>query len=385
MTEGLPSAVDAETFGQLSLNKLIVVILSGAKNLSVIGGMLHSEMLHSVQHDTLRVWSAPPGSAPGAAGGWLLSRTLMENFLTQLPQQLINGLTLGGVYALIALGYSMVYGVLQLLNFAHGDVYMVGAFIGFGVMTALLGETGPLIPSALVIALMLLAAMLGCGLLGIGIEWTAYRRLRNAPRIAPLISALGVSFFIQNAVQLTLTAQFRTYRTEELIPTALGIDLFNARLSAARALVIVVAVLLMVALQLLVHRTRLGKAMRAVALDREAAAMMGVDVDRVIVATFFVGSALAGAAGVLTGVVFTRVWHFMGFNAGLKGFTAAVVGGIGNIPGAMLGGFLLGLAESFAVGFISSTYKDVIAFVVLVIVLLVRPRGLLGARIAQKV
>jgi len=309
----------------------------------------------------------------------------MENFLTQLPQQLINGLTLGGVYALIALGYSMVYGVLQLLNFAHGDVYMVGAFIGFGVMTALLGETGPLIPSALVIAFMLLAAMLGCGLLGIGIEWTAYRRLRNAPRIAPLISALGVSFFIQNAVQLTLTAQFRTYRTEELIPTALGIDLFNARLSAARALVIVVAVLLMVALQVVVRRTKLGKAMRAVALDREAAAMMGVDVDRVIVATFFVGSALAGAAGVLTGIVFTRVWHFMGFNAGLKGFTAAVVGGIGNIPGAMLGGFLLGLAESFAVGFISSTYKDVIAFVVLVIVLLVRPRGLLGARIAQKV
>lgn len=309
----------------------------------------------------------------------------MENFLTQLPQQLINGLTLGGVYALIALGYSMVYGVLQLLNFAHGDVYMVGAFIGFGVMTALLSETGPLIPSALVIALMLLAAMLGCGLLGIGIEWTAYRRLRNAPRIAPLISALGVSFFIQNAVQLTLTAQFRTYRTEELIPTALGIDLFNARLSAARALVIVVAVLLMIALQVLVRRTRLGKAMRAVALDREAAAMMGVDVDRVIVATFFVGSALAGAAGVLTGIVFTRVWHFMGFNAGLKGFTAAVIGGIGNIPGAMLGGFLLGLAESFAVGFISSTYKDVIAFVVLVIVLLVRPRGLLGARIAQKV
>ncbi len=310
---------------------------------------------------------------------------LMENFIAQLPQQLINGFTLGGVYALIALGYSMVYGVLQLLNFAHGDVYMVGAFIGFGVMTALLPGAGPLVAPTLIIVLMLTLAMLGCGVLGIAIEWFAYRPLRNAPRIAPLISALGVSFFIQNAVQLTLTARFRTYRTEVLIPPDLGLDLGSVRLSATRALVIVVAILLMIALQALVRRTRLGKAMRAVAIDREAAAMMGVDVDRVIVATFFIGSALAGAAGVLTGIVFTRVWHFMGFTAGLKGFTAAVVGGIGNIPGAMLGGFLLGLAESFAVGFVSSTYKDVIAFVVLVIVLLVRPRGLLGARIAQKV
>lgn len=308
----------------------------------------------------------------------------METFLAQFPQHLINGLTLGGVYALIALGYSMVYGVLQLLNFAHGDVYMIGAFIGFGVMTALLPEAGPLIAPALIILLMLVAAMIGCGLLGMAIEWFAYRPLRNAPRLAPLISALGVSFFLQNAVQLTLTARFRTYRTEALIPSSLGFDLGVARLPGTRALAIVAAVLLMAALFYLVQRTRLGKAMRAVAIDREAAAMMGVDIDRVIVATFFIGSALAGVAGVLTGIVFIRVWHFMGFTAGLKGFTAAVVGGIGNIPGAMLGGFLLGLAESFAVALTSSTYKDVVAFVVLVVVLLVRPRGLLGARIAQK-
>jgi branched-chain amino acid transport system permease protein len=305
----------------------------------------------------------------------------MQIFFATLPQQLINGLTLGAVYALIALGYSMVYGVLRLLNFAHGDVYMVGAFIGYGVMVALIPTTVPII----VIALMLLAAMLGCGVLGVVIEQFAYRPLRNAPRIAPLISALGVSFFIQNAVQLTLTAQYRNYETEKLIPPSLGIDIGDARLTATRALVIVSAVVLMIVLQYLVRNTRLGKAMRAVSIDREAAAMMGVNVDQVIVFTFFVGSALAGAGGVLTGLVFTRIWHFMGFTAGLKGFTAAVLGGIGNIPGAMLGGFVLGLAETFAVGFISSTYKDVVAFVVLIVVLLIRPQGLLGARIPQKV
>jgi branched-chain amino acid transport system permease protein len=309
----------------------------------------------------------------------------METFFAQLPQQIINGLTLGAVYALIALGYSMVYGVLQLLNFAHGDVYMIGAFIGYGVLVAMIPEGAPLITPVFIIVLMILVAMLGCGLLGVAIEQFAYRPLRNSPRLAPLISALGVSFFLQNAVQLTLSADFRNYQTELLIPPAAGFELGDTRLPMTRALVIVVTILLMIVLQYLVRRTKLGKAMRAVAIDREAAAMMGVNVDRVIVATFFIGSALAGAAGVLTGIVFTRVWHFMGFTAGLKGFTAAVIGGIGNIPGAMLGGFLLGLTESFAVGFISPTYRDVIAFIVLVIVLLVRPRGLLGARIPQKV
>ncbi len=309
----------------------------------------------------------------------------MEDFLTQLPQQLVNGLTLGSVYALIALGYSMVYGILQLLNFAHGDVYMVGAFIGFGVLTALVPQAAPLLPPAIVIILMLLAAMLGCGLLGVGIEWFAYRPLRNAPRIAPLISALGTSILIQNAIQLTLTANYRVYRTEKVIPLAAGIDIGDLHISATRALVILAAIVLMLALTYLVQRTKLGRAMRAVAIDREAAATMGVNVDRIIVLTFFIGSALAGAAGVLTGLVFTRVWHTMGFNAGLKGFTAAVVGGIGNVPGAMLGGMLLGLVEAFAVGFISPAFKEVITFVVLIIILLIRPRGLLGTAVIQKV
>jgi branched-chain amino acid transport system permease protein len=309
----------------------------------------------------------------------------MDAFLQQLPQLLINGLTLGAVYALIALGYSMVYGVLQLLNFAHGDVYMIGAFIGYFVMVAFLPPDGPLMAPVLIIIFMMLLAMLGCGVLGVVIEQFAYRPLRNAPRIAPLISALGVSFFIQNAVQLTLTAKFRNYETEKLIAPGLAFDIGNTRLSVTRALVIVTAIVLMIILQYLIRRTKLGKAMRAVAIDREAAAMMGVNVDQVIIFTFFIGSALAGAAGVLSGIVFTRIYHFMGFSAGLKGFTAAVLGGIGNIPGAMLGGFILGLAETFATILISSTYKDVVAFVVLIIVLLLRPRGLLGARIAQKV
>jgi branched-chain amino acid transport system permease protein len=309
----------------------------------------------------------------------------MQTFLNQLPQQLVNGLTLGAVYALIALGYSMVYGVLQLLNFAHGDVYMIGAFVGYGVLTALAPKSGLLVPAWLIIGLMLLAAMLVCGLLGVLIEWFAYRPLRGAPRIAPLISALGVSFFLQSAVQLVLSANFRTMKTELVLPPRLGIDIGPMRVSAVRLLVIIGALALMAALTVLVRRTRLGRAMRAVAIDREAADMMGVDVDRVIVTTFFIGSALAGAAGVLVGLAFTSVWHYMGFTAGLKGFTAAVLGGIGNVPGAMLGGLLLGLTESLAVGFISPTYKDLIAFVVLIVVLLVRPTGLLGARVQQKV
>src|SRR5664279_1233695 len=173
----------------------------------------------------------------------------METFFATLPQQLINGLTLGAVYALIALGYSMVYGVLRLLNFAHGDVYMVGAFIGYGVMVALIPSTGPIIIPVVIILVMLFAAMIGCGLLGVVIERFAYRPLRNAPRIAPLISALGVSFFIENAVQLTLTAQYRNYETEKLIPPSLGLDIGNVRLSATRALVIVSAIVLMIILQ----------------------------------------------------------------------------------------------------------------------------------------
>ena len=306
--------------------------------------------------------------------------------------QLTAGLTLGAVYALIALGYTMIYGILKLLNFAHGDVYMVGAYVGYFVLTGLGGPLAPRLPLVPLILLMFLVAMVGCGLLGVVIERFAYRPLRNAPRIAPLITALGISFFLESSAQLLFGAQIRSYDTFNLHNGVLlfkGIHtkIYGVRLdlSLVRIIVIVSAVVLMVALTLLVNRTALGKAMRATSYDREAAAMMGIDVDRVIVATFFIASALAGAAGVMVGLVFFQVSNFMGFQAGLKAFTAAVVGGIGNIPGAMLGGFLVGIAEAFAEGYWSSTFKDAIVFGLLIAFMLLRPTGLLGTPAIQKV
>jgi branched-chain amino acid transport system permease protein len=303
-------------------------------------------------------------------------------------QELVNGLTLGSVYALIALGYSMVYGILKLLNFAHGEVYMIGAFIGYGVLTVSGGAADPMFPIWLLISFMFIAAMIGSGVLGVVIERFAYRPLRNAPRIAPLISALGVSFFLQNTALLLFSADFRSYDTFTLGDGALfvkGIHKGALNISLIRIIIIVTTAALMVGLTLFVSRTRLGKAMRATAYDREAAAMMGIDVDRVIVVTFFIGSALAGAAGVMVGLVFQRVYHFMGFVAGLKGFTAAVVGGIGSIPGAMLGGLVIGLAEAFSTGYLSSTFQDLIVFGILIAVLIVRPTGLLGKADIKKV
>jgi branched-chain amino acid transport system permease protein len=311
-------------------------------------------------------------------------------------QLLVNGLTLGSLYALIALGYSMVYGILKLLNFAHGDVYMVGAFAGYGVLSALGGPLSPNLALAPLIVLMFLGAMLASGLLGVVIERFAYRPLREAPRIAPLISALGVSFFLQNSVLLLFGAQFRTYNSfqfgspnPEVFEPGPLIDpvfvVFGVNVQRVQILVFAVTAALMVALTFLVARTRIGKAMRATAYDREAAAMMGIDVDRVIASTFFIGSMLAGAAGVMFGLLFSQVFHFMGFLAGLKGFTAAVVGGIGSIPGAMLGGLVVGLAEAFAAGYLGGRWSDLTVFGILIFVLLVRPSGLLGARAIQKV
>ena len=313
---------------------------------------------------------------------------------------LVNGLTLGSVYALIALGYSMVYGILKLLNFAHGEIYMIGAFTGYGVLS-LFGSPGtpgvafnPGIPIALLIIIMFVAAMTASGVLGVVVERVAYRPLRNAPRIAPLISALGVSFFLQNAALLLFSANFRTYDTyslglkgnDALGPLfSIGIHLGNLRIALVQIIVIGSSIALMIALTLLVARTQIGRAMRATSIDREAAAMMGIDVDKVIVFTFLIGSALAGAAGVMSGLVFQRVFHYMGFEAGLKAFTAAVVGGIGSIPGAMIGGLLIGLSESFATGYVSSTFYLAVVFSILIVFMLVRPTGLFGARDLKKV
>jgi branched-chain amino acid transport system permease protein len=303
----------------------------------------------------------------------------------KLVQIVVNGLTLGSVYALVALGFSMVYGILKLLNFAHGDVVMVGAFIGWGVLGRFGGSLDPTIPVALLITVMIVTAMIGCGILGVVIERFAYRPLRNAPRIAPLISALGVSFFIQNSVLLLWGADFRSYDAFDLVDPFKGLHVGPLNVWIIRLLVMASAFAMMAGLYGLVSWTKLGKAMQATAFDREAASMMGIDVDKVIVRTFFIGSALAGAAGVLVGLVFGQINHFMGFNYGLKGFTAAVVGGIGSIPGAMLGGLLIGLAEAFTAGYISNTFKDLIVFSILIVVMLVRPTGLLGKASITKV
>jgi branched-chain amino acid transport system permease protein len=297
----------------------------------------------------------------------------------------VSGLTLGSLYALIALGYSMVYGILKLLNFAHGDVYMIGAFIGWFVLHGLGGPTNPTLSGAAVLVVMFIVAMLGCGILGVGIERFAYRPLRNAPRIAPLISALGVSIFLQNSALLLFGAGFRDYGTFDLI----GVKTYNVGqlfFSVPQLLTIIAALALMVALTVFVSRARLGKAMRSTSFDREAASMMGIDVDRVISVTFFIGSALAGAAGVMFGLVFGQIYHFMGFIAGLKGFTAAVIGGIGSIPGAMVGGLIVGLAESYATGYLpqGSTFQNLYVFALLILVILIRPSGLFGQAVIQK-
>ncbi len=309
----------------------------------------------------------------------------MEIFLTLLPQTLINGLTLGSVYGLIALGYSMVYGILKLLNFAHGDIYMIGAYLGYGVFIMLFTEAGALIPTALIIVSMLVVAMVGAGVVSVAVERFAYRPLRYAPRIAPLISALGVSFILQNTVQITVSPRPLSYGSGTLIPRDASFDLGDLSVHASRLLVIGTTLVLMLALTYFVRQTRLGRAMRAVSIDLDAAAMMGINVNQVILVTFFLGAVLAGAAGVLVGIVFLSIRHTMGFLAGLKGFTAAVVGGIGSIPGAVAGGLLLGMAESFTSVYISATFKDAVAFMVLVIVLLLKPSGLMGRPLLQKV
>jgi branched-chain amino acid transport system permease protein len=263
---------------------------------------------------------------------------------------------------------------------------MVGAFMGYFALRALGGPVTPNAAGWIVVALMFAVGMAGCGALGVVIERFAYRPLRNAPRIAPLISALGVSFFLQNSALLLFGASFRDYDTFHLIG-AKTYHYGDVFLSVPQILTIAASIGLMVALTVLVSRTRIGKAMRATSFDREAASMMGIDVDRVIASTFFIGSALAGAAGVMFGLVFGQIYHFMGFLAGLKGFTAAVIGGIGSIPGAMLGGLLVGLAESYSTGYLpqGSTFQNLYVFALLILIILIRPSGILGKADVKKV
>ena len=300
-------------------------------------------------------------------------------------QELVNGITTGALYALVALGFSMVYGVLKLLNFAHGDLYMIGAYIGFFVIQWFGGPTALTIPVPLLLVIMFVLAAGLVGGLGVAIERFAYRPLRDAPRIAPLITAIGISFFLENSALLLFGAQPRIYNTPEFISFNSGIQIGSVTIDSVQILVLVLGLVLTVGLQQTVNRTKLGRQMRAVAADREAAEMLGINVNFTIAATFFLGSALAGIAGVMAGLLFNQVTATIGFIVGLKAFTASVVGGIGSLPGAVLGGLLIGVAESFITGYISSTYTNLLVFALLIVVMLVRPSGLFGRAQLQKV
>ena len=301
-------------------------------------------------------------------------------------QQLINGLTLGSIYALVALGYTMVYGILGLINFAHGEVVMIGALSSL-TFVRLLENSG--LPGPLVLLVGLLLAALVCVALGFTIERVAYRPLRNAPRLAPLITAIGVSIVLQ---QLAMLIWGRSYfPVPELLPAARH-EIFGASFTEVQLIIVVVATLTMAGLMLLVNRTRMGRAMRATAENPAIAGLMGVDADRIISLTFVIGSALAALAGVLVSANYGIAHYHMGFILGLKAFTAAVLGGIGNLAGAMVGGVLLGVIEALGAGYIGdltggilgSHYQDVFAFFVLIVVLIFRPSGLMGEKVAER-
>ena len=297
-------------------------------------------------------------------------------------QQLINGLALGSVYALIALGYTMVYGILQLINFAHGEVYMLGAYLGIIVLGILTygGVTAYSLPLSLLLAVII--SMAFCAAYGAVIERVAYRPLRNAPKLAPLISAVGMSIILQNFVML---AQGKEYKNLPPMLPSEGFTIFGANVSPVQIYILTASVLIMIGLHVFVTRTRLGKAMRATSQDRVMAGLVGININQVISITFMIGSALAAVAGVMVTLYYGVVHFFMGYLAGIKAFTAAVLGGIGSIPGAMLGGFMLGLIENFGASYISSVYKDAFAFLVLIVTLIIRPAGLLGQKSIDKV
>ena len=301
--------------------------------------------------------------------------------MQELLQQLANGIAWGSIYALIALGYTMVYGILRLINFAHGDVYMVGAFAAFYLARWTgAGGADASLPSAL---LVLLGAMAFCALLGVLIELFAYRPVRKSSRLTALITAIGVSLLLENLGIRIFGADPKFFpqlippRRVELLP---GVVVTNHQIT-----VVLVSILLMVGLTLFIQRTKTGKAMRAVAFSRDAASLMGIPVNRIITITFAIGSALAAAAGVLVGLTNPRIEPLMGIMPGIKAFVAAVLGGIGSIPGAVIGGLLMGVSEYLVVGYISSTYRDAIAFIILILVLLLKPAGLLGRNVAEKV
>jgi branched-chain amino acid transport system permease protein len=298
--------------------------------------------------------------------------------MSTLLQQLVNGLSLGSIYGLIALGYTMVYGILRLINFAHGDVYMVGAYVGYYLSRGLRGGE----PSFLRAAVVMLGSMIVCALLGMIIERFAYRPVRRASKMTSLITAIGVSLFLENAGQLVFGPNPQFFPS--LAPHR-ELELIGVRLTSEQLTVFAVSFLVMIFLYVLVMKTKTGVAMRAVSYNLDAARLMGVSTDSIIAFTFALGSAFAAVAGVLVGMAIPKIDPLMGVMYGLKAFVAAVLGGIGNIPGALLGGLLIGLAETFVVAYVSPTFRDAIAFAVLIALLLFRPQGILGRVVKEKV
>ncbi len=295
-------------------------------------------------------------------------------------QQLINGLAVGSIYALVALGYTMVYGILKLINFAHGDLFTIGAYCGMTLLVSA-GLAGALpVPVAIILVFIMVAIFVA--MMGFMLERVAYRPLRNASRLSAVVSALGASIFFQNAIMLVYGARFFVY--PEVARPSFMITIGSWEIPGIRILVILTSLLLMLALHLFVHRTRTGAAMRAVSIDQGAARLMGINVNRVISIVFMIGPGLGGAAGMMVGMYYGQIDFVMGWSYGLKAFTAAILGGIGNIPGAMLGGLLLGVIEAMSAAYIAAAWKDVIAFGVLICILIVRPTGILGERVADK-
>jgi branched-chain amino acid transport system permease protein len=304
----------------------------------------------------------------------------VENLLSQSSlflQQLVNGITLGGVYALIAVGYTMVYGVIQLINFAHGEIYMLGAFLAYTMVTVL----GIPFFGAFVLTLLI------CAVFGMLLDLIAYRPLRNAPRLAALITAIGMSIFLQNLALMIWGSQIKSYPREVLPPIFFkpALTFGDVSLSWLQVFIVSITVLFMIILHLIIHKTQIGTAMRAVSQDKTTAALMGIGVNRVISFTFAIGSAMGGMAGILVGLYYNAIFPTMGYIAGIKAFAAAVLGGIGSVPGAMLGGGVLGIAEVMGAGYISSEYRDGISYAVMIAVILFKPSGLIGRQIGEKV
>ena len=305
---------------------------------------------------------------------------MVENLLDQSSlflQQLVNGITLGGVYALIAVGYTMVYGVIQLINFAHGEIYMLGAFLAYTMVTVL----------GLPFFAAFILTILVCACFGVMLDFIAYRPLRKAPRLAALITAIGMSIFLQNLALMIWGSQIKSY-PRDMFPAIFlkpALSIGEVSMTWIQVFMLSITVLFMVILHLIIHKTKIGTAMRAVSQDKTTSALMGIGVNRVIAFTFAIGSAMGGMAGVLVGLYYNAIFPTMGYIAGIKAFAAAVLGGIGSVPGAMLGGGVLGIAEVMGAGYISSEYRDGISYAVMIAVILFKPSGLIGRQTGEKV